>query len=244
MAPLQKKRPREPEEETQETKETKKAEKKRRKNKFFENSDVNIALMDGKLISEHLVHQTKRFNPDLTPVELEDRYISERAIMDTSRWEKTRDLKSLPIFMEYLLGKDLKSVSKSTGTPHTLIVASAGLRAADLTRAVRKFQTKEAHIIKLFAKHIKLQEAIENCQKTKTNIGVGTPQRISELLDDGALKADELRTIIIDASYIDQKKRGILDMRETLIPLVELLSKPLVRDRFGADEKKIDLVFY
>lgn len=38
---------------------------------------------------------------------------------------------------------------------------------------------------KLFAKHIKLKEAIETVKKTRINIGVGTPQRIFDLLENG-----------------------------------------------------------
>ena len=71
------------------------------------------------------------------------------------------------------------------GHPHTIIVAAAGLRAADLTRALRQFQTKESMVAKLFAKHIKLKEAVETAKKTRMGIGVGTPQRIMDLLEDG-----------------------------------------------------------
>ena len=40
---------------------------------------------------------------------------------------------------------------------------------------------------KLFAKHIKLKEAIETVKKTRINIGVGTPQRIFDLLENGSV---------------------------------------------------------
>lgn len=73
------------------------------------------------------------------------------------------------------------------GSPHTLVIAGAGIRAADLTRSLRTFETKEAKVAKLFAKHIKLKEAVETCKSTRMNIGVGTPQRIHDLLDDGML---------------------------------------------------------
>lgn len=82
---------------------------------------------------------------------------------------------------------DLKTAPEATGSPHTLVVAGAGLRAADLTRALRPFQTKEARVEKLFAKHIKLKEAIESAKQTRMVIGVGTPQRIYDLLADGML---------------------------------------------------------
>ena len=40
---------------------------------------------------------------------------------------------------------------------------------------------------KLFAKHIKLKEAIETTKKTRMGIGVGTPQRLIDLLENGKL---------------------------------------------------------
>lgn len=71
------------------------------------------------------------------------------------------------------------------GSPHTLVITAAGLRAADLTRALRKFQTKDSMVAKLFAKHIKLKDAVEMVKKSRMGIGVGTPQRIGDLIDSG-----------------------------------------------------------
>lgn len=80
----------------------------------------------------------------------------------------------------------LSRAPEAKGTPHTLVIAAAGLRAADLTRALRQYQTKDAMVAKLFAKHIKLRDAVDMVKKTRMNIGVGTPQRVSDLLDDGS----------------------------------------------------------
>ena len=51
---------------------------------------------------------------------------------------------------------------------------------------------------------------------------------------------------MIDASHIDQKKRGILDMKETQQPLLQLLTRQSLRGRYGpeAGEKQISLIFY
>ncbi len=83
-------------------------------------------------------------------------------------------------------------------------MTAAGLRAADIARylnnvpvssldfnlkarEVRKFQTKDATVAKLFAKHIKLQDSIKFLKSTRTGIAVGTPQRLKALMDDGSL---------------------------------------------------------
>jgi len=127
-------------------------------------------------------------------VEAEDLHIPERAITDTTSWEKTRSTENLPGFMEQFAGsrrnkkgQKLLHAPEQRGSPHTLVVPSAGLRAADLTRALSKFSTKHSAVAKLFAKHIKLKEAVETVTKTRMGIGVGTPQRLIDLLDDGKM---------------------------------------------------------
>ena len=81
--------------------------------------------------------------------------------------------------------QNLSNGSPDKGSPHTLVVAGAGIRAADITRLLRKFQSKDALVAKLFAKHIKLKEATEMVKTNRINIGVGTPQRIIDLLENG-----------------------------------------------------------
>ncbi|KAL2353731.1 U3-containing 90S pre-ribosomal complex subunit-domain containing protein [Cryomyces antarcticus] len=208
-----------------------------------------VAHMDSRLLADHVAQRTKRFEPELSLVELEDRYIPERAILDTSSWKRQRDLENLPDFLEHSAGSKKKAsklnkAAEEKGSPHTIVVAGAGLRAADLTRALRKFQTKDAMVAKLFAKHIKLHEATEFCKNTRMSIGIGTPQRLIDLLNNGSLSTAHLERIVIDASHIDRKKRGVLDMKDTQVPLVQLLTRDVLKGRYGASEKKIDLVFY
>lgn len=135
---------------------------------------------------------------------------TESAIQDTSDWTQPRLLPDLPQFLDkYNSGrpKRLSFASKKLGAPHTLFVTSSGLRAADVTRygyasafsyhllplliiyvftrALRTFQTNEAMVAKLFAKHIKLKDAIEFVKKTRMNFGVGTPSRLIDLFSAG-----------------------------------------------------------
>jgi len=154
-----------------------------------------IAHMDSQLLADHVAQRTKRFQSDLSLMELEELQLPSSAIVDTTEYQEPRNLENLPSFLEKHAGKEMSKKKKNRlqdapqakGTPHTLVVAGAGLRAANLTRALRGFQTKEAKIAKLFAKHIKLNDAIQDAKKSRMNIGVGTPQRIMELLDDGEI---------------------------------------------------------
>ena len=79
---------------------------------------------------------------------------------------------------------------------------------------------------------------------SRISVGVGTPQRVNDLLEDGALSAKHLKRIIVDASYIDQKKRGILDMKETQMPLVKLLIRKDLRARYEDETMPTKLLFY
>ncbi|KAK3310746.1 U3-containing 90S pre-ribosomal complex subunit-domain containing protein [Chaetomium strumarium] len=204
--------------------------------------------MDGQLLADHIAQKTRRFGTDLSTVELSDLYISPNAIKDTTSWEKTRSLENLPDFLEAFSGDSdkLNEAPKKCGSPHTIIVAGAGLRAADLVRAVRKFQKKGSPVAKLFAKHFKLEEQVAFLQKTRTGIAVGTPQRLIDLIENDALCLENLRRVIVDASHIDQKKRGIADMRETMMPLARLLCRSDLKERYtgAVTVRHVDLIFY
>ena len=94
----------------------------------------------------------------------------------------------------------------------------------------------------------------------RLNIGVGTPQRILDLIENGmicysrntislssrvgALSTSSLRTIVIDASHIDVKQRGILDMKDTLEPLLQLLTMSQIADGYAEKDNGRKLLFY
>ncbi|KXX80878.1 Protein cms1 [Madurella mycetomatis] len=202
--------------------------------------------MDGQLIADHVAQKTSRFGTDLSSVELSDLYISANAIRDSTSWQKPRSLENLPDFLEAFSGggEKLDDTSKKCGAPHTIIVAGAGLRAADLVRAVRKFQKKGITVAKLFAKHFKVEEQTSFLKKSRTGIAVGTPQRLIDLIENGALSLENLKRIVVDASHIDQKKRGILDMRETMMPLARLLSRAELKEKYTDTDHHIDLIFF
>lgn len=63
---------------------------------------------------------------------------------------------------------------------------------------------------------------------------MGTPDRLIALLEEQALSTANLKRVVIDVSYIDQKKRGILDMKELHEPLIKLL----LRKEFVGEDKQ------
>ncbi|RGP71101.1 DNA rna dead deah box type [Fusarium longipes] len=217
--------------------------------------------MDNQLLADHLAQKLGRFGGDLSAVEISDMTVSASAIQDTTTWQEPRTLDKFPDFLESVTEDPelLKKSAKKKGAPHTLIVAGAGLRAADIVRSMRKFQSKENSIAKLFAKHMKVEEQVQFLQNHRTGICVGTPARLMDLIDNGkpfpplpneppdkigALCLDHLKRLVVDASHIDQKKRGVLDMKDTMMPLARFLSRKEFKDRYGDEKKPLALLFY
>jgi protein CMS1 len=55
----------------------------------------------------------------------------------------------------------------------------------------------------------------------------------------GSLSTKALRRVIIDASHVDQKRRGIIEMKDTHKPMLKLLTSPAL-----SNLKALDLIFY
>ena len=60
----------------------------------------------------------------------------------------------------------------------------------------------------------------------------------------GALSSEKLERVVVDSSYIDRKKRGIFDMRETQRSLINLLNRDNIKSRYGANKDGITLLLY
>ncbi|KAI1080550.1 U3-containing 90S pre-ribosomal complex subunit-domain containing protein [Whalleya microplaca] len=208
--------------------------------------NTKIASFGNLLLADHLAKQIRRFGTDLDPLELSRLDTSPNSIKDTTSFQKPRNLDNLPEFLEAFADpKKLGEAPKQNGSPHTIIVTGAGLRAADVVRSVRKYQKKGNTVAKLFAKHIKLEESTQFLKKYRTGIAVGTPMRLDALVENGSLKLDSLERLVIDASHIDQKKRGIMDMKETMLPLAQWLARREFKEKYIEDsEKPLQLLFY
>ncbi|KFA49686.1 hypothetical protein S40293_01447 [Stachybotrys chartarum IBT 40293] len=244
----------------------KKKKNKKRKGNFQEDDaldselglNTSVGRMDSQLLADHVAQKLSRFGSDLSTVELADISLSgmlvalleslsitidhptATAIKDTTSWQEPRTLEKLPDFLERFAddAKDLTKTPAKKGSPHTLIVAGAGLRAADIVRAVRKFSTKDSLIAKL------VEEQVTLLNNKKIGIGVGTPARLMELIENGSLSLGNLRRLVVDASHIDQKKRGVMDMKDTMMPLARFLARKEFMERYADEKKPLALLFY
>ncbi|EPS36777.1 hypothetical protein H072_9645 [Dactylellina haptotyla CBS 200.50] len=215
--------------------------------------DDSIAMMDPKIMADFVAQRIQKFNKNLSSIELGDRILPEKLYFDTTEYTSQRSLANLCDFMEKFCTKKgqssishLKSSPKAQGSPHTIFVSPAALRAADVVRTLRKYQTTDSFIAKFFAKHVKLSEAVEYAKKTRIGIAVGTPARLVDLIKDGALQIKYVQRVVLDVSYIDTKKRGLWDIKEVQDKLVELLAIEGVRKRLegGSDGDSRGVMFY
>lgn len=78
----------------------------------------------------------------------------------------------------------------------------------------------------------------------RIGIGIGTPQRLLDLLEKDVMKPKDLKRIVIDGSHLDQKKRSIFDMKELLDPLVKLLSTPSIKDRLDDNDNRTNVLVF
>lgn len=99
--------------------------------------EESISKMNEQILADHFMQKAKAHNKDLTAVELSDMSVPVQAFQDTTSFEQVRKLAQLPDFLKAYSpekGARLGSASEDKGSPHTLVIASAGLRAADLVR--------------------------------------------------------------------------------------------------------------
>ena len=128
----------------------------------------DIGHMNPNLLAEFIFQKLRYRYRNLNSQELEAKSLASNIFQDTTAFGSERALENLPAFIEsFSSGTDLSSSDSKPGTPHTIVIAASGLRAAEVTRSLREFQSKDSAVAKLFAKHIKLAESIEYVSRTR-----------------------------------------------------------------------------
>lgn len=106
--------------------------------------------------------------------------------------------------------KILSADSKSES--YILIICRSAVRSIELMKYMGSI-LKRIKVTKLFAKHKKLEEQAEAISKAPLKLAVGTPGRILRLVEEGALKVEHLKYLVLDMDR-DVKTYCILDMKE------------------------------
>lgn len=208
---------------------TKYKKKKRQKNSTKKaknengNNEVQAASASAsEQLSFFLNEYQSANNIQLSSLELES--IKESCILELSR-SLDQDSKSLGMHMKAAFGSLWKEVLTEgqrlegkidPGSPAVLIISSSALRSIELLKGLRSL-TKECHAVKLFSKHMKVEEQV-SLLKNRVNFAGGTPSRIKKLIDIEALGLSRLSVIVLDV--------------HTDVKGYSLFTLPQVRDEF------------
>ncbi|KIJ44153.1 hypothetical protein M422DRAFT_228826 [Sphaerobolus stellatus SS14] len=226
----------------------KRAEKKRKLEDAGETQQTKSATsLSPEHAAEYLSTYQAKTYPKSSTLEMEDLRISADFIADTTQYDGLRTAEELGHIITQTFPRlliRLGQTPKHNGAPTLIFIAAAALRVIDITRVLKKHRgTKGGEVAKLFAKHIKLQDHVAYLKRTKIGVAVGTPGRISQLLESESLTLPALTHIFIDSTFRDSKKRSMLDIPETRDELFRgVLGRQNIRD--GLRAGKFQLVLF
>ncbi|CAK9435524.1 uncharacterized protein LODBEIA_P02510 [Lodderomyces beijingensis] len=223
-------------------------EKKRLKMEIDTENKKNISLEDNpEVITEFINSKITRKHSDLTALELSELYFTKSDIRTTAEFKKPRTLDNLgdyinQRFKNMLPGKQSKSKKNSKGSEEKqqvenakrageeadagmdrkfiAIVSMSAIRACDVHRATKDLNGGSLKLINKNKLHVDLKLVAT----TRSRILCCTPGRLVKLLNDkdSKLRSDEIKIVLVDNSYLDQKKQNVWDIKETVEALKEL----------------------
>ncbi|OQR83324.1 ubiquitin-specific protease [Achlya hypogyna] len=162
----------------------------------------------------------KHYSDNLTPAEIANG-LTESHFTEIKQFGK-HNLDSLTRFLRALCpewkfafkGKGIKDKS----SPILLIVCSSALRAVEIGKAIAGFK---CHVAKLFGKHLKLEEQVENLKRWHP-IAIGTPGRIKTLLEMKGLSLECTTHVVVDM-HRDSKNMSILELKDTSKDMIDCI---------------------
>jgi len=120
------------------------------------------------------------------------------------------------------------------GSPVVLVLCSSAIRCVELLRGMKNF-TGKVKPVKLFAKHIKLEEQVKLLE-SHVNIAAGTPNRVRKLMDIGALGVGRLQLVILDM-HCDAKGLTLLSVPQVKTEFWELYRTHLHQRILGKETR-------
>ncbi|CEP08384.1 hypothetical protein [Parasitella parasitica] len=208
-------------EEPQKKKKKKQPKKKRGPTNPFDT--INIWQENTTVQAEYLQDRQKLALPKLSAVELGEQVLPESHLVNNENFKQEHTLDALPNYVKFGVAGHKKLAKKPAvlASPVALIVTHSAIRAVDLCRALKEFAST-AKVAKLFAKHFKIEDQIWFLEHESIHMGVGTPNRLQALVDQGHLKLDNLELLVIDTER-NAKKFNIFDLQETTVDVISHL---------------------
>lgn len=191
-----------------------------------------------EVIADFLNDSLRKKNPDLSALELAELYFKKTDFRSTADFLEPRTLDNLP---KYILGrfdnmlkstapgKKSKKKSKKNAEPPAdqerkfiVVLSMSAIRACDIHRALRDIPGSS---LKLINKN-KIDVDLKLVKSTWARVLCCTPGRLQKVLhtEDSPLKAEEIKIVMVDNSYLDQKMQNVFNIAETNSTLRELTS--------------------
>ncbi|XP_072019535.1 protein CMSS1-like [Amphiura filiformis] len=212
--------------------------KKRRKKKKMSEHLADAALKPGT--SEDLMALLhKQYQGKLSAIEMQELQLSDKSFLPSNSTSAP-----LSSYLKSCIPKWNNLVKKTKPVkPNAcllLLVTASAKRAVDLNRQGSEFKG-QCVSAKLFAKHLKIQEQIKLLNKNGAHFAVGTPNRISALIQTDGVKVEETFYVILDWNWRDVKLRRMVDMPEVRQDLLELLRKHIIPATRNSEKLRIGL---
>lgn len=190
-------------------------------------AERELATQPATLQADYICAQQRDVHASLSALELDEVRVSEHQLIETVGWAE-RTAETLPAFLQRFADVPMDA---APGAPRIVVVCGNAQRAADLVRPLRKLigRRPDATVAKLFARHFKADAQGAWLREHRAPLAVGTPHRLRQLLDSGALSLADAAALVIDHSWTDQKGRTIFDGPETRTAVVDLIGAPAVR---------------
>ena len=124
------------------------------------------------------------------------------------------------------------------GCPTVLVLCASSLRASQVFNRMKGL-LRCPHI-KLFAKHLKIQDQVEQLGKEHFPVAVGTPNRVLKLFELGALSGDALQLVLVD-NALDAKQFTVMTLNDVREDFFSVMGR-MVQNRCEAGSCRVALV--
>lgn len=207
--------------------------------------DLSLELSP-EAISEYVNSKIRNKNPDLSALELSELYLEKTVFRATGDFKDPRSLDNLSAFItakfknmlpskENDKKKNKKNNKKNKNNKEdpekvkqpqdeerkfVALLSMSAIRACDVHRATRELPGSS---LKLINKN-KIDVDLKLVKTTHSRVLCCTPGRLEKVLttENSGLNSDEIKIVILDNSYLDQKLQNIWDIKETLTVLKKL----------------------
>lgn len=183
------------------------------------------------VIAEYLNGRIRDKNPDLSALELSEKYLNKTDIRSSAEFGEKRSLENFPAYLNSRFSNMLPNTKankaskkkKALETEHPpekdeerkfiAVLSMSAIRACDVHRAVKDLLGSS---LKLINKN-KIEVDLKLIGTTRSRILCCTPGRLLKVLanEEARLDKKEVKIIILDNSYLDKKCQNVLDIKET-----------------------------